>query len=70
MNDKLLVDLGVAAPVLTMPWWLHNFEEWLQFGITLATLVIVLSRLYVALKEWKDKKDAKQKICTCSKNKG
>jgi uncharacterized membrane protein YcjF (UPF0283 family) len=55
MKDKLLIDIAVATPVFTMPWWLHVFEEWIQFGITIATLVIVISRVYIVYKEWKEK---------------
>ena len=55
MKDKLLIDIAVATPVFTMPWWLHVFEEWIQFGITIATLVIVISRLYIVYKECKEK---------------
>tara|TARA_R110000803_G_C11848337_1_gene305501 strand:+ start:210 stop:413 length:204 start_codon:yes stop_codon:yes gene_type:complete len=60
MTEKLLIDAAVATPVVTMPWWLHMFEQYIQFGITVTTLIVVLSRLYVIVKEWKGIKNVQK----------
>jgi hypothetical protein len=55
MKEKIIIDGAIATPALTMPWWLHIFEEWAQFGITVVTLILVCSRLYVLYKDHKEK---------------
>jgi len=55
MKEKLIIDGAIATPALTMPWWLHIFEEWMQFGISIVTLLLVCSRLFVLYKEHKEK---------------
>ena len=41
MNDKLVFDVALAAPALTLPLWVAVFEEWLRLGITVTTLIMV-----------------------------
>ncbi len=56
MKEKLITDAVVAAPALTLPWWVQAFEEWMHFGITLITLTVVTIRLVLVLKEWYNNK--------------
>ena len=57
MNEKLVFDVALAAPALTLPLWVVVFEEWLRFGITVATLGVVTIRLVFVLQEWYNKKN-------------
>ena len=57
MNDKLVFDVALAAPALTLPLWVSVFEEWLRFGITVTTLIVVTIRLVFVLQEWYNKKN-------------
>lgn len=56
MKEKLITDAMVAAPALSLPWWVQAFEEWMQFSITAITLTIVTIRLVFVLLEWYNKK--------------
>ena len=56
MKEKLITDAMVAAPALSLPWWVQTFEEWMQFSITAITLTIVTIRLVFVLLEWYNKK--------------
>lgn len=62
MNDKLIFDVALAAPALTLPLWVAVFEEWLRLGITFTTLIIVTIRLVFVLQEWYNKKNISNKI--------
>jgi hypothetical protein len=62
MNDKLIFDVALAAPALTLPLWVAVFEEWLRVGITVTTLIIVTIRLVFVLQEWYNKKNISNKI--------
>lgn len=62
MNDKLIFDVALAAPALTLPLWVAAFEEWLRLGITVTTLIIVTIRLVFVLQEWYNKKNISNKI--------
>jgi hypothetical protein len=62
MNDKLIFDVALAAPALTLPLWVAVFEEWLRLGITVTTLIIVTIRLVFVLQEWYNKKNISNKI--------
>jgi hypothetical protein len=59
MNDKLIFDVSIATPALTLPLWVTVFEEWLRLGITVTTLLIVAIRLVFVLQEWYNKKTNK-----------
>ena len=62
MNEKLIFDVALAAPALTLPLWVAVFEEWLRLGITVTTLIIVTIRLVFVLQEWYNKKNISNKI--------
>ncbi len=62
MNEKLVFDVALAAPALTLPLWVAVFEEWLRLGITVTTLIIVTIRLVFVLQEWYNKKNISNKI--------
>jgi hypothetical protein len=62
LNDKLIFDVALAAPALTLPLWVAVFEEWLRLGITVTTLIIVTIRLVFVLQEWYNKKNISNKI--------
>jgi len=55
MKERLAIDAVVAAPALSLPWWLHAVEEGMQFGIVCVTLVIVILRLRIAIRDWKQR---------------
>ncbi len=54
MKERLAIDAAVAAPALTLPWWLHAVEEGMQFGIVCITLLIVILRARIAWREWRE----------------
>ena len=56
MKEKFMTDAAVAAPALSLPWWVQAFEDWMQFGITVITLTVVTIRLVFVLQEWYNKK--------------
>ena len=56
MNERIVIDATVATQALSMPWWLSVFEEWMQFGIVVVTLIVVLIRLKIVVSEWKSKR--------------
>ena len=56
MNERIVIDATVATQALSMPWWLSAFEELMQFGIVVVTLIVVLIRLKIVVSEWKSKR--------------
>lgn len=56
MKEKVITDAAVAAPALSLPWWVQAFEDWMQFGITVITLTVVTIRLVFVLQEWYNNK--------------
>lgn len=56
MKEKVMTDAVVAAPALSLPWWVQAFEDWMQFGITVITLTVVTIRLVFVLQEWYNNK--------------
>ena len=55
MKERIAVDAAVAFPALTLPWWLELVESWMQFGVVAVTLVIVIYRLRIVMREWRGK---------------
>jgi hypothetical protein len=56
-NTKLAVDGTIAAGALTLPWWALELGAWGGLGVTLATLVLVLIRIRLAVRDWRGVKD-------------
>jgi len=56
MNDsKVIVDGAIATGAITLPWWAVHLNEWMSLGITLFGLVLVIFRIALAYREWKNK---------------
>ena len=55
MKERIAIDAVVAFPALTLPWWLQLIESWMQFGVVAVTLVIVIYRLRIVMREWQNK---------------
>jgi len=54
MHDtKLAVDGAIAAGALTLPWWAMEMGAWGGLGVTLATLVLLILRIRIAVRDWK-----------------
>lgn len=53
MHDtKLAVDGAIAAGALTLPWWAVDLGAWAGLGVTLATLVLLIIRIRIAVRDW------------------
>ena len=53
MHDtKLAVDGAIAAGALTLPWWAMELGAWVGLGVTLATLVLLIIRIRIAIRDW------------------
>lgn len=59
LNDhhKLIEDGAIAAGAVTLPYWTIYLNDWVAFGITLATFVLIILRIILAIKEWREKSD-------------
>jgi len=56
MNDtKVVVDGAIATGAITLPWWAVYLNEWMGLGITVCGLVLVIFRIALAYREWKNK---------------
>ena len=56
MHDtKVAVDGTVAIGAITMPWWAVFLNEWAGLIATLAGLALVIIRLLLAIREWREK---------------
>ena len=54
MHDtKLAVDGAIAAGALTLPWWAMELGAWAGLGVTLATLVLLILRIRIAIRDWR-----------------
>jgi hypothetical protein len=54
MHDtKLAVDGAIAAGALTLPWWAMELGAWAGLCVTLGTLVLVIFRIRIAVRDWK-----------------
>ena len=54
MHDtKLAVDGAIAAGALTLPWWAVDLGAWAGLGVTLATLVLLILRIRIAVRDWR-----------------
>jgi hypothetical protein len=54
MHDtKLAVDGAIAAGALTLPWWAMEMGAWAGLGVTLATLVLLIIRIRIAIRDWR-----------------
>ena len=54
MHDtKLAVDGAIAAGALTLPWWAVDLGAWAGLGVTLATLVLLIIRIRIAVRDWR-----------------
>lgn len=54
MHDtKLAVDGAIAAGALTLPWWATEMGAWAGLGVTLATLVLLIIRIRIAVRDWR-----------------
>jgi hypothetical protein len=54
MHDtKLAVDGAIAAGALTLPWWAMELGAWAGLGVTLATLVLLIIRIRIAVRDWR-----------------
>ena len=54
-KEKLMIDAAIAAPAITVPWWVEVFEMSIQFGILSATFFIVVIRALIAWRDWRSK---------------
>lgn len=57
MKERIAIDAAVAFPALTLPWWLQLVESWMQFGVVAVTLVIVIYRLRIVMREYKNQRN-------------
>ena len=55
MKERLTLDAAIAAPAITLPWGVGAFEEMAQLGIIVVTLIIVLIRLRIVIREWRSR---------------
>ena len=56
MHDtKVAVDSAIATGAITLPWWAVHLNEWAGLGITICGLVLVVFRIALAYREWKNK---------------
>jgi len=54
MHDtKLAIDGAIAAGALTLPWWAVDLGAWAGLGVTLATLVLLILRIRIAIRDWR-----------------
>ena len=51
-DTKLAVDGAIAAGALTLPWWAVDLGAWAGLGVTLATLVLIIIRIRIAVRDW------------------
>ena len=54
-NHKLVEDTAIAAGAVTMPYWAIFLNEWVALGITLGGFVLVILRILLAIREWREK---------------
>ena len=52
-DTKLAVDGAIAAGALTLPWWAMEMGAWAGLGVTLATFVLLIIRIRIAVRDWK-----------------
>jgi hypothetical protein len=56
MDDpKIVVDGAIATGAITLPWWAIHLNAWAGLCITLCGLVLVVFRIALAYREWKNK---------------
>lgn len=56
MDDtKVIVDGAIATGAITLPWWAVHLNAWVGLVITLCGLVLVIFRIALAYREWKNK---------------
>ena len=48
-------DGGLFASILTLPWWLPGLEGWIQAALLLGGLFLLILRILVAWREWRQK---------------
>jgi len=51
-ETKLVVDVGLASGVITMPIWVVETSYWVQLLAGLLGLILVVFRLALAVREW------------------
>ena len=54
-DSKVVVDGAIATGAITLPWWAVHLNEWMGLGITVCGLVLVIFRIALAYREWKNK---------------
>lgn len=52
-NNNLLIDAGAAAAGLTLPYWAELLGAWIGLTVSIATLVLIIFRIILAVREWK-----------------
>jgi hypothetical protein len=58
LNDHKLVEDGVIATgAITLPYWAIFLNEWVALGITLGGFILVVLRILIAIREWREKTD-------------
>jgi len=51
-NNNLIIDGAISAGALTLPWWAQALGEWAALAVTLATLILLVYRIALAMREW------------------
>jgi len=51
-ETKLVVDVGLATGVITMPLWVVEASFWIQLLAGLLGLILMIMRLIFAFRDW------------------
>ena len=55
---KLVVDVGLASGVITMPIWIVEASAWIQVLAGLIGFIVITLRLALVIREWTRGRDA------------
>jgi len=55
-ETKLVIDVGLATGVITMPLWVVEASFWIQLLAGLLGLILMIMRLISAFRDWNTKR--------------
>ena len=56
-ETKIVVDVGLATSVITMPLWVVEASYWIQLTAGILGLILMIIRLISAFRDWNRKND-------------
>jgi hypothetical protein len=51
-ETKIVVDVGLATSVITMPLWVVEASYWIQLTAGILGLILIIIRLISAFRDW------------------